>query len=280
MRWLFFALMAVAGVVASADVNLLWPKEILVDCGNLQVRFESRSFWTLYRIDWKGARLGIDDFGSHYGSVARFPGVGFIGSGHTENEKEKIEKLELWIDGKPVTGIPSGEYRCREVRLIKSSALRDLRLHTVVSVHDDRIDESVIMSAVKDARLDLIYHFMHPWSLEVKEYLARKVGGEMLAGQFPGDNRFYVNAPLAWSAVYAPRLNAGAVMLILEVPGGVKTFSKFWDVPTRYRKHYLQSFERDTVKTGTSYRFVATVIPFSAEPGAWKATAEKLAGPR
>lgn len=265
---------------ASADVNPVWPKEILVSCDNLQVRFESRSFWTLYRIDWNGVRLGIDNFGAHYGSVAKFPGVGFIGSGHTENEKEKIEKLELWIDGKLINGVPSNEYRCREVRLIKSSALRDLRLHTVIFVHDNRIDESVTMSAVKDTKLDLIYHFMHPWSLEVKEYLARKSSGEVVSGTFSGDNRFHVNAPLAWSAVYAPGLNAGAVMLIREVPGDVKTFSKFWDVPTRYRKHYLQAFEHDTVKAGISYRFTATVIPFSAESGTWKTTAEKLAESR
>ena len=65
-----------------------WPAEITADVGDLQVRFESRSFWTLYRIDYKGTRLCMDRWGSHYGSVVSFPGVGFIGSGHTENEDE------------------------------------------------------------------------------------------------------------------------------------------------------------------------------------------------
>ena len=61
--------------VALGQDDASWPKEIVADViapegAGLQIRFESRSFWTLYRIDYRGTRLCLDRFGSHYGSVA------------------------------------------------------------------------------------------------------------------------------------------------------------------------------------------------------------------
>jgi len=139
------------GKVLVADVGLEpyhspvppgWPTEIVAQVGDLGIRFESRSFWTLYRLDYHGDRLCLDRFGSHYGSVASFPGVGFIGSGHTENEDEQVLKLKLFVDGKLVI-TPPAKLTCRRIRLWKQSRLRDLALTTEVTVEDDRVVEDV-----------------------------------------------------------------------------------------------------------------------------------------
>ena len=85
------------GIAVGQEQGILpnpgWPRQFTAVVGDIEVRFEDRSFWTLYRIDYKGTRLCLDRWGSHYGSVASFPGVGFIGSGHSENEDEQVLSL-------------------------------------------------------------------------------------------------------------------------------------------------------------------------------------------
>jgi|GEM_PF-1834333 len=258
-------------------VDAPWPKEIVITAGDLQTRLERRSFWTLYRLDWQGRRLGVDNFGAHYGSVANFPGVGLVGSGHTENEEERIEKLELFIDGKAVEGIPLDSYRCDEAKLVKDSAVRGLRFHTEINVFRDRIEEQVSMSAVNDIPLKLVYHFMHPWGLEMASWHGMKVDGGVVGGEFSGTGGFLLNAPVQWLAVYAPSLASGAVTVVREAPADGQTFCKLWDVPSRYRKFYMQSFSDKTVEAGKTYRYAVTVMPFNASGGDWKTVAARLA---
>ena len=104
------------------DVNE-WPKEIVADVCDMQIRFESRSFWTLYRIYYKDMILGLDRFGSHYGTVANFPNLGFVGSGHKENkETEHVLNLQLLVDGKPVEK-PKSLYACQSIELVKKTKI-------------------------------------------------------------------------------------------------------------------------------------------------------------
>lgn len=157
--------------------------------------------WTLYRIDYKGTRLCLDRFGSHYGSVANFPGVGFIGSGHTENENEQVLDLKVFVDGKPVPK-PESPVRCRSIRLLKKSRIRTLVLTTEIEVRDGRILEDVRLRADKPTPVTLIYHFMHPWTPTATEYLAELSDGTRLEGVFNGDRKQKIDKPTRWSAVY------------------------------------------------------------------------------
>lgn len=255
-------------------VDASWPKEIFITAGELQTRLEKRSFWTLYRLDWKGKRLGVDNFGSHYGSVANFPGTGFIGSGHTENEDEKILAIELSIDGKTVKGTPAGKYNCREAVLIKKSSLRDLVLHTKIRILGDRIEQQVTLSASKDTPLELIYHFMFPMTTEMTLWHGLKNDGQYNGGEFSGSGGFVANAPMKWLALYAPTLGSGAVVAITKTPPNVPTISKIWDMPPRYRKFYFQAFTKSSVPADKSFEYAATIIPFDATVDTWKQVAE------
>ena len=111
---------------------------MILKCGS-----RAGAFWSLYRIDFRGTRLGLDRWGSHYGSVANFPGVGFVGTGHTENEDEEIVDLELFVDGKPVQE-PESSVACEEIQLVKESRIRDLVLNSEIRVCDNRIFEEVV----------------------------------------------------------------------------------------------------------------------------------------
>ncbi|MBN2643239.1 MAG: hypothetical protein JXR78_16425, partial [Victivallales bacterium] len=203
---------------SAKTVDAAWPKEILITAGDLQTRLEKRSFWTIYRIDWKGKRLGVDNFGSHYGSVANFPGTGWIGSGHTENEDEKILSIELSIDGKVVKGVPAGKYSCREAVLVKTSALRDLRIRTETHIFSDRIEETVSLKAEKDTPLNLIYHFMCPMTTDMAQWYGIKSDGKSISGNFTGSGGFIANTPMKWLAFHAPSMNANVLIAITKTP--------------------------------------------------------------
>lgn len=273
------------GKVLVDDVNLQayeppvyegWPAEIVADVGDLQVRFESRSFWTLYRIDYKGDRICLDRFGSHYGSVASFPGVGFIGSGHTENEDEQIVDLKLIVDGEPVER-PEAKLACREIRLQKRSRIRDLILGTEISVQDNRIVEDVRLRAVKPTAVNLIYHFMHPWTFTATEYLAESLDGTRVEGSFTGDRQQKIDRATRWSAIYDPPSAKGALTYVLDAPADDDWRTRYWDVPSVYRKHYLATFLNKTVPADMEYRYRIATVPFEATQDRWRDTASRLA---
>ncbi|MBT3377435.1 MAG: hypothetical protein HN742_34470 [Lentisphaerae bacterium] len=253
-----------------------WPGSVLVNSGDLQVRLESRSFWTLYRIDYQGKRLCLDRYGSHYGSVANFSGTGFIGSGHVENEDEQVLKVALAVDGAAQTP-PKPEYTCDELVLTKTSKLRGLTLKSLIRISDDRILEDVVMSASEPSKLNLIYHFMHPWTTEMSDYLGVLPDGSRVEGEFVDDKGMKISKPVSWSSVYSRTLQAGAVTVVLAVPEGVRWSARYWDVPKRYRKHYLAAFTNSTVPVGQEFHFRVLTIPFAATAETWRADSERLA---
>jgi len=253
-----------------------WPQEIVADVGDLQVRFESRSFWTLYRIDYRGTRLCKDLFGAHYGTVVQFPGIGFIGTGHTENENEELIAVSIEVDGKPVE-MPASRYACQKIVLTRESKIHDLTFHTTVIVADNRIEEEVKMKALKETPVDLIYFFMHPWVPTVTEFLAETTSGEKVEGAFVNDKGMKVSKPTKWSAIYDGPTGKGAVTCNLKAPDESKWVTWYWDIPDVYRKHYIRAFPKMTVPANKEFEYKAVVIPFAAPQDNWKAAAEKLA---
>ncbi len=274
------------GEIALADVALRparrnrfadWPASILVDCGDLQTRFESRSFWTLYRLDYRGKRLCVDHFGSHYGSVANFPGTGFIGSGHSEQgETEQVESLTLSVDGRRLDP-PPAHVAGRRIVLHKKSRIRTLALETTVTVLPDRIIEAVEVRAETPQKLNVLYHFMHPWVTAMDRFLAVTTGGTVISGKFTGDKRMKVDAPVRWSAVYSDALQMGAVTVVLQVPPESRWRVWYWDMPGRYRKHYFVTFRNQTIPAGRRFSYRIVTLPFAAGPERWKRVAESLA---
>jgi hypothetical protein len=253
-----------------------WPREIVARVDDLEVRFESRSFWSLYRIDYRGTRLGLDRWGSHYGSVANFPGVGFVGTGHTENEDEQIVDLELFVDGELVEE-PEASLTCEEIRLVKESRIRDLVLNSEIRVCDDRIFEEVLLKAEKATPLNLFYHFMHPWTDTATEYMAETLDGPRIDGFFDGDRQQKIDQATRWSAIYDGPSGKGVVTYVLDAPQDDDWRTRYWDVPDRYRKHYLATFIGRTIPEDREFRYRVVTVPFESEADGWKAEAVRVA---
>ncbi|NLX99805.1 MAG: hypothetical protein GXY83_27225 [Rhodopirellula sp.] len=253
-----------------------WPSEIVAEVGDLGLRFESRSFWTLYRIDYRSTRLCLDRWGSHYGTVARFPEVGFIGTGHRENEDEQVLDLAIFVDGQAVEK-PAASLECESLRLEKRSTIRDLVLDTTIDVRDNRITEDVRMAAGKPTPVELIYHFMHPWTDTATAYCAELPDGSRIDGEFTGDKTQKIDQPTRWSAIYDEPSGKGAVTCVLKTPEDDDWRTRYWDVPDGYRKHYLATFLKKTVPAGREFHYRIVTAPFEAVPADWQKVAAGVA---
>ncbi len=274
-----------AGSVTFSDVAITesrsetvngWPPSIVVNCGEIQTRLESRSFWTLYRLDYQGVRLGKDQFGSHWGSVANFPGTGFIGSGHTENEDEVVRDVQLFADGKKLDP-PPPELTASELVLTKRSQLRSIELNSKITVTSDWIDEEVTVQTSQPVELNVFYHFMHPWLPVMSDYLAVLPDGKQVSGKFVDDSGMRISSPVAWSAVYSDELQKGALTVVLAVPTNQPWDTRYWDKPEVYRKHYFATFEKALMPANQAFYYKVRSAPFSATPETWQATATRLA---
>lgn len=254
-----------------------WPASILVGVQDLRVRFESRSFWTLYRIEYGGTRLCMDVFGSHYGSVASVKGFGLVGSGHTENgDSERVDELALEVNGVREAS-PKDAYTADRVALHKRSHIRDLVLDTTVTIGANRIEEVVTMAAEKPVTLDHLYHFMHPWVPAMSHFLAERTDGQRLDGRFVDDKGMKMSVPVRWSAVYGETLGKGAVTAVLEVPADLPWEVRYWDMPERYRKHYFVVLRNTTLEPGRTLRYRVATQPFAAAATSWQQVADSLA---
>jgi hypothetical protein len=208
--------------------------------------------------------------------VANFPGTGFIGSGHTENEDEVVKDVQLFADGKKLDP-PPPELTASELVLTKRSQLRSIELNSKITVTPDWIDEEVTVQTSQPVELNVFYHFMHPWLPVMSDYLAVLSDGKQVSGKFVDDSGMRISSPVAWSAVYSDELQKGALTVVLAVPANQPWDTRYWDKPEVYRKHYFATFEKALMPANQTFYYKVRSAPFSATPETWQATAIRLA---
>lgn len=219
---------------------------------------------------------------SAYGTVFSFPGVGFIGTGHHENEPEDLGSIAFFLDGKAVEA-PGETLAGESFRFERESRVRSLRLRSVVELKNGRLYESARLRADEDTPQKLLYHFMHAWVPTVSAFLAGKDAspGAELAGAL-GDSEsevraFSIGERVDWVAVYEPASRRFAVSRLLEAPEAGGHVSLLWNVPGTYRKYYLRCFADDTVPAGFEGLWRMVTAFGESEEAGWQEAARGLA---
>lgn len=270
------------------DEKFPWARSVVINCGDIQTRFEKGSFWTIYRYDYKGLRLSRDSFGSHYGTTTRFKGMeGFSGSGHTENEDEFVRNIELTIDGQKQVNPGQGKTEViltaqKEMKFLRQTTIHDvLDLDTTTTLKDNVLDERVVIRARKDADMSLIYNFMHPWAIDMDKFIAVTTNGQEIEGTFDGKG-MEVQKPCRWISVYSTKWNTGIVSIIMETPENIPSSCMFWDREQVYHKFYMTTFAGITIPAGQDFPYHLRTVPFEATPDNWtqvaRDTAAKFSG--
>lgn len=256
-------------------------ERITVRCGEVTLLFRQASQWTPGRIDFRDSPMTTER--SAYGTVFSFPEVGFIGTGHLENEPEPLESVTFLVDGEKVE-TPGSELDANQVfRFERESRVRDFHLSGVIELKDDRLYETAIVTNVNAVPLKLVYHFMHAWRPTVTAYLAGKddAPDQTFQGALRDDEevarKFYLNDSVDWIAVYEPESQQFAVSRILETPEEGTHVSMIWNVPGTYRKYYLKCFNNDTVPAHFHGTWRMVTGFGSSEPESWEANARALA---
>jgi len=72
----------------------------------------------------------------------------------------------------------------------------------------------------------------------------------------------------------------GAVTCVLEAPSNDDWRTRYWDVPDRYRKHYLATYLGRTVPPDREFHYRVVTVPFEAQSKQWKEQAQRVAESR
>lgn len=275
-------LLSLASAVGQGFVPNLGPplERITVQCGDLTLLLRQQSQWTPGRIDFKGTPMTTER--SAYGTVFSFPGVGFIGTAHLENEPEELTALSFILDGKPITA-PKKNLAGMRFRFERKSRIRSFSLNCEIELKDNRLHETTTIETKEAAPLKLVYHFMHAWTPTVSAFLAGSDAApdKDLSNALTNDaevaRKFYINQRVDWMAVYEPRSGQFAVSRLLEAPALGGHISKIWNVPKSYRKFYLTSFQNQTVPAGFRGAWRMVTAFGKSDAANWETAARKLA---
>lgn len=253
---------------------------IAVTCGDVTLLLRQASQWTPGRIDYRGSAMTTER--SAYGTVFSFPGVGFIGTAHLENEPEKLQSLQFVLDGRPVE-TPPATLQGTHFRLERESVIRGFRLQSITEVRNNQLHETAVVRTTEAAPLQLVYHFMHAWKPTVSAFLAGKddepglrIGGPLNDSQETARS-FVINQKVDWMAVYEPGSSQFAVSRLLENPEQGGHVSMIWNVPGSYRKYYLKCFDKDTVPAGFTGKWRMVTGFGAGTPESWEAEARAMA---
>ncbi|MFZ2277435.1 MAG: hypothetical protein WAW39_06540 [Prosthecobacter sp.] len=253
---------------------------ITVTCGDVTLLLRQATQWTPGRIDFRGKAMTTES--SAYGTVFSFPDVGFIGTAHLENEPEKLQSLDFFLDDKRVEA-PMAEMKGGAFRLERKSRIRAFELINVTEIKDHRLHETTTVHTAEAVPLKLVYHFMHAWRPTVSAFLAGNdaMPENTISGPLRDDKevarKFYINQPVDWMAVYEPQSGQFAVSRLLQAPELGGHVSTIWNVPPTYRKFYLKCFEGKTVPAGFTGTWRMVTAFGSATPETWEAQARTLA---
>lgn len=282
LRCLF--LLAIAADLSAGDfVPNLGPDlpRIEVTCSDVTLLLRQASQWTPGRIDFQGKPMTTEK--SAYGTVFSFPGTGFIGTGHLENEPEELTRVEFFLDGKKVEPV-SPAMTGNEFRIERESRVRTLSLKSSVESVNDRLYETATVTADKATPQKLLYHFMHAWVPTASHFLAGSDAepDAIISGELNDSEetlrKFYIQKPVDWIAIYDPASGQFGVSRLLEAPKEARNISMIWNVPPTYRKYYLKCFQDDTIPAGFDGTWRMVSAFGEAELADWETEAKKLAG--
>lgn len=283
----FFATLALGFLVSSALAKEPFKPNlgpdlptITVTCGDVTLVLRQASQWTPARIDYRGSAMTTER--SAYGTVFSFNEVGFIGTGHLENEPEPLKSLAFILDGKPVPE-PAAVMNGKTFRFERSSRIRNFDLTNIIEIRDNRLYETTTVHTDEAQPLNLVYHFMHAWVPTVTAYLAGHdaepdtlISGDLL--DTPETLRqFYINQRVDWMSVYDAKSSQYAVSRLTQAPTEGSHISMIWNVPPTYRKYYLKCFSKETVPAGFTGTWKMTTTFGAAPMAEWPTSARETA---
>lgn len=255
------------------------PASITVHSDKISVRLDKAKRWHMNRIEYNRILMGVDNAGSHYGSVFFYAGEkGFVGSGHVETGyAEEVKEFEIVCDNrnipiadmaKPIAG--------KNIKIMKVSELRDFKLYYTLIIADNTMEEIVRVTAGKDVRLQCSYHFMHPWSTRFDEVMGVTREDQEYVRKFTGSGKFIIRENIPAAVFYDRDSGYGVVTVHLPGKNQHNPNRYIWD-RNIYRKDYFVDYSNQVFFAETESVYHAKTLFFkNGKSEKWSECAWKL----
>lgn len=281
-------LLPAVGVAAEKpEHQTSWPEEVIVDAGEIRTRIDGPKLWTMSGLEYRREEMATQE--SAYGTVVTIRDVGHLGTAHFlevpgkpgEIEKEDVRTLEFYVDDKPVTRFsPKMQLAGRSFRMERTSKIRDLDLHSTVSVEHGVVVETERWKANRAIDLRVSYPLMYAWTPAATHYAFGNDKGLQRHGEFrkEGKSDDGGREPASrWGAVYNAETGKGSVIYILQTPPEIETILQWTDAPGVYRKYRVMTFVEKIVPEGFKGTYQSAVGFFEASISDWKHKAAERA---
>jgi len=263
--WLLLSLLTGSHALAQT-ATVAAPFRLTTDAG-VSVRIQPKRAYTIDRVWLNDQQVGQPN--GNYGLVYHSGQMKWVGSGHDEGGVEEIQELALRVDGQDVDPSTAGDVTGRVIEFRKRSRVGALEVLSSIRLQDDRIDERADVRVVKPVSVHTGYAFMHCWTRDATEWMAREPGQEAVAGTFDNSG-WEVRKDVRWLALFDP---SREVAILTEfppdLPAGEGIRHAVWDLEA-YKKQYFQPWSKADLEAGDRFTFRMSVRLLPATSENWK----------
>ncbi len=268
-----------------------------VESNTLYVDFMEAWSWTIRNIRYTGDEIA-GEYGAH-GSVVRVDtGAGpkdyhYIGTSHGF---ETVRNFSILVDGKDQETTPGKTGSGREVVVRKESNLGpfDHEMEITFPASGDTLIEKHSYKVVEDlnGRFTYLFAFMHCNNNALDQWLAVPADGKELEGKLPNcaGSRLSLESDVKSLILYSRAMRKGVTFVYPEIYRGARKIESeishgatghfgncIVDRKNDNKLYFRPEVKKMGYKPGDVFEYSLKVIPFSAEPGEWRAKGKTLA---
>ena len=175
---------------------------LTLQAGKYTLPMDAASGWTIEKMFFGEHQFGLSN--GHYGTVLTPKGGKWWGTGHTEGGRERVDALQLTVDGTPVA-VKTGEaVRGERIELVKDSTIWKFKARVRIVLTGGHIFERTQLEALEDCELDVMYYFMHIFPTTTTRWIASLPGGSIEEGALKHTKTMQVSKDTRWVAQFDP----------------------------------------------------------------------------
>lgn len=246
--------------------------QLTVKTPELTVLMDSSAGWTIRAVDYQDEKMILPLGGQ---GVVLFSGGKWYGSAMNKDEPEAVSALTVMVDGKEVAVTGAQTVAGSQIKVRKESLVGALKHTAETTFEQDHFVQRHTLSATEEVKAANLYAFIYSLSPKASQWVAQAVNGNLLKGEFAGDNSHKPGALCRWLAQYDATAQKGVVAYFPQTFPGPGAMINLWDTPS-YHKLFAQP-RSGVLAKDTEFDLTMVMAFFSAAPDAWEGQAAEVA---
>ncbi len=275
MKYFVLTLIFMFAVTVSAEVPA-FDGEFTLKSGPYEVGITGKYKYCISFIKYGGFLIGNRK--GFYGTILATASAKFIGAGHREGGVEKVESVDVLVDGKTVKLKAGAVLSGKKIEFRKVSIEDQLRVFVTMILDGKTIRIDKHFEALGPQKIYSFYIFQYCWSEKTAEWIAGRPDGSTVSGKFKSDKGWHLRREreLNWYSVYAPGAETGIVGYFAEYFPGQGSYM-LWDKGVYHKFYFSARLPKLAPKGYKSKNYTMILKGFNVKPDGWKKDAERLA---